>query len=329
MEERELVLGMAAAYVRGVGVDWSAFFAGRGASRVELPTYAFQRQRYWLQEQATGADATSMGLDSAGHPLLGAVVASLDSDGVVLTGRLSVETQPWLADHDVLGRVLLPGTAFVELALRAGDEVGCDRIEELTLRAPLVLPQHGGTRVRVAVAASDESGARTVSVHSRAEDAVDAAWVLHAEGVFAAGSLTSSFDWGEWPPQGAVSVGVEGVYERLLERGYTYGPVFQGLRAAWRRGEELFAEVALSEQARADAGRFGLHPALLDAAVHEALDDGFEGAETVLPSCGAGCPCMRAAPMSCGYGSRSRLRGALPWRSPMVWGGRCCPWSRW
>ncbi|MEU4794697.1 type I polyketide synthase [Streptomyces sp. NPDC023327] len=275
---------LAEAYVQGVTVDWGVAFAGAGVSRVDLPTYAFQRERYWLDvpEGATG-DASGLGLSSAGHPLLGAAVELPDFEGVVFTGRLSLRSHGWLADHAVGDTVLLPGTAFVELALRAGDEVGCDVVEELTLQAPLVLPERGGVRLRLTVAEPDDAGRRTLSVHSRpGDEALEEAWLCHATGVLAQGAVPPVGDLTEWPPKGAVALNTESLYEDLTAAGYGYGPAFQGLRAAWRRGDEIFAEVALAEEQQAEAARFGVHPALLDAALHGVrLGAFFDDAEQV------------------------------------------------
>ncbi|MEE1768506.1 polyketide synthase dehydratase domain-containing protein, partial [Streptomyces sp. JV185] len=274
-------------HLAGVPVDWSRLYEGSGARRIDLPTYAFQRERFWLNSETTGSDPSLLGLGYTDHPLLGATVflADADADEIVMTGRLALGSHAWVADHGVLGSILLPGTAFVELAIRAGDQVGCDLLEELTLQAPLVLPEHGGRAVQVAVGAADAAGRRSVSVYSQEEDAEPNQWTRHAEGVLASGAVAPVEGLAEWPPPGATAIDVGGAYDLLLERGYGYGPVFQGLKTAWTSGEELYAEVALPESARADAERFGLHPALLDAAMHVALiDDGSQTDEsTVLP----------------------------------------------
>ncbi|MEV8478456.1 type I polyketide synthase [Streptomyces sp. NPDC051173] len=260
----------AEAFVGGASVDWSTLFEGTGARRVELPTYAFQRRRYWLEpEPAVVGDVSSAGLSTADHPLLGAVVALADAERFLLTGRLSLRTHPWLADHAVAGVTLLPGTAFVELALRAGDAVGCDRVDELTLEAPLVLRDGGATQVQLVVDGPRDDGRRELGVYSRRDDEPDAAWTRHASGVLAPGAETADTpDPGVWPPAGAEPVAVDGLYERLAGAGLQYGAAFQGVRAVWRRGDEVFAEVVLGEEQRADASRFGLHPALLDSALH-------------------------------------------------------------
>ncbi|MFJ2116420.1 SDR family NAD(P)-dependent oxidoreductase, partial [Streptomyces sp. NPDC087850] len=272
-EEAVALEALAQLHVRGVPVDWSAFFAGAGARRVELPTYAFQREWFWPAGRYGLATGAAVGLTSAEHPLLNGSVELADGEGVLFAGRLSVGSHPWLADHVVMGRVLLPGTALLELAFRAGDEVGCDRVEELTLAAPLVLPEQGAVRTQVRVGVADGSGRRTVTVHSRPENTPDVSWTQHAVGVLttSAGAVDSGFDATVWPPAGAEVLDLDGCYERFAALGFAYGPVFQGLRAAWRRGDEIFAEVSLPEGAEGEAAAFGLHPALLDSALHASL----------------------------------------------------------
>ncbi|MGW7687652.1 type I polyketide synthase [Streptomyces asiaticus] len=279
-------LSLGEAWTRGVAVDWEAVYEGTGAVRVELPTYAFQHERYWIEVPLSVGDVASAGLGAAGHPLLGAAVELPDSDGFLLTGRLSLQTHPWLADHAVSGTVLLPGTAFVELAIRAGDQVGCDLLDELTLEAPLILPARGGVQLRLTVAAPDASGRRALEVYSRPEpdadrgDASDGPWSRHASGILASGDADDSgADLSVWPPAEAVALDVDDLYERFAAGGFGYGPAFQGLEAAWRRGAEVFAELRLDQRQHRDAALFGLHPALLDAALHGVALGDFLGAE--------------------------------------------------
>ncbi|WTW92288.1 SDR family NAD(P)-dependent oxidoreductase [Streptomycetaceae bacterium NBC_01309] len=270
-ESARLTANAAELWVRGVSVDWSGWFAGRRAGHVDLPTYAFQHQRYWLESASGASDVGGAGLASADHPLLGAAVTLASDGGVLLTGRLSLRTHPWLADHTVAGQVLFPGTGFVELAVRAGDEVGCACVKELTLRAPLMPPENGGVRIQVLVGPADAAGQRDLTIHSCPEDAAyDGAWTCHAEGVLtpARQPAPATDPSSAWPPEGAEALDLSGFYAAAETAGYGYGPAFQGLRRAWRHGGEVFAEVELPEEVRGDAGRFGVHPALLDAALH-------------------------------------------------------------
>ncbi|MGW1062502.1 type I polyketide synthase, partial [Micromonospora rubida] len=291
-EAPALLAALAELHVHGVPVTWAQWFADTGATRVDLPTYAFQHQRYWLSPVGQAADVSGAGLGVARHPLLGATVSVAGEDMVVLTGRLSLSSHPWLGDHVVSGAVVVPGTALLDLVVRAGDEVGASRVRDLTVLAPLVLPAGGGgMRVQVRVGPADATGARPVTVHSQSEEDPEAGWTRHADGVVGL-PTTEEPTVGAWPPAGAAEVDLTGWYAAVAGHGLAYGPVFQGLRRAWTADGTVYAEVALPDTVVGDPAGFGVHPALLDAALHpvgllpaEAAGDGprvpfsFEGVQ--------------------------------------------------
>ncbi|MBL1120984.1 SDR family NAD(P)-dependent oxidoreductase, partial [Streptomyces sp. 110] len=297
-ESATLQEALARIFVRGVPVDWTALLAPTPVRHVELPTYPFQRKRYWLEAGGAVGNVASAGLRSEEHPLLGAAVRLPDSDGCLFTGRLSARTHAWLADHAVLGSVVVPGTAFVDLALHAGGRFDCDQVDDLVLEAPLVLPERGAIQLQVMVAGADDDGRRSVTVYSRQESAdEDGPWTRHATGLLTqveGPEAAISAELSVWPPRDAEAIDISGMYERFALGGLAYGPAFQGVRAAWRREggasteasteaststfteaststfTEVFAEVALAEEQWPDAARFRVHPALLDAALHMA-----------------------------------------------------------
>ncbi|MEV7417052.1 type I polyketide synthase [Streptomyces sp. NPDC089919] len=269
-------------HTAGVPVDWTAFYAGTGARRVELPTYAFQRERYWLAPVSGSSDPAAAGLGRIEHPVLSAAVAVGDRDEWVFTGRLSLESAPWVRDHEVLGTVLVPGTALVELAYAAGRQTGVPVVEELVLEAPLVLDADRPVHIQVTVGAPDDTGRREVAVYSRPEGREQGAGdgaspaTCHARGTLLAttgGPAPAVAEWAvQWPPAGAEPVATDEVYARFAELGFGYGPAFQGVRAAWTSGDTVCTEVALrAEEADGPQG-FALHPALFDAALHGGLD---------------------------------------------------------
>ncbi|MGB3441617.1 MAG: SDR family NAD(P)-dependent oxidoreductase [Actinophytocola sp.] len=268
------LLSVGEAWVRGVAVDWAALLPA--GPRVDLPTYPFQRRRFWL-DAGTGGDPAELGMTDAEHPLLGAGVALAEGDGFLFTGRWSATTHPWLAEHVVAGRALAPATVFVELALRAGEAVDRGRVAELTLLAPLPLPERGAVDLQVLVRGD------TLTVHSRPSDEEPGApWTRHLTATLAEGTSPGT-PLAEWPPAGATEVGTDDLHERLAEAGYEYGPSFRGLRHVWRHGEDVYAQVHLPAPEDDRAGRYRLHPALLDAALQALLATGLEDSAAAGP----------------------------------------------
>ncbi|HEX8646186.1 MAG TPA: SDR family NAD(P)-dependent oxidoreductase [Thermoleophilaceae bacterium] len=254
-EAQQFTKMLASAWTTGAAVDWRL-----GGRIVDLPNYPFDHERYWL-EPTSGGSFLNDGVQLAGE------------DRWLFSGRISLATHPWLRDHDVLGTVLLPGTAFVELALSAGAAAGCDALEELTLEAPVVLADDVAVELQVTIGEADEQGRRPITAHSRAAGPdQDTSWTRNASGTVApAGERAEPAIRGEWPPAGAEPIETDYLYDRLAEMGLAYGPAFQGLRAAWRQDDAVYAEVALGDRHAVDASRFGIHPALLDAVFHPGM----------------------------------------------------------
>ncbi|MHC3455995.1 type I polyketide synthase, partial [Streptomyces prasinus] len=329
-EGAALLRALAGVHARGADLDRSAVFARGGGRRIALPTYAFAADRYWPSGVSWAGDVTSAGLGVTRHPLLGAGIALAEDDGYLFTARLSPVAQPWLAEHRVHGRIVLPGTAFVDLAVRAGEQAGTERLDELVLEVPLTLPEDGAVQVQLAVGAADDEGRRGLTVHSRREDGAagdgwpDRPWTRHAVGVLAPRPRVVAEDpelVGAWPPEDAAPADPAALYERLGAAGLEYGDLFRGVTAAWTRGRDVFAELALPDSA---ATGFGLHPALLDAALQSAAVHGDDG-EAGLPFSwtgvtlwASGATGLRARISPADDGDGVRIRAVDPAGSPVV-----------
>ncbi|MFF3226936.1 type I polyketide synthase [Nocardia suismassiliense] len=268
-ESRTLTTALAHLLAAGANPRWESYFADFDARLVPLPTYPFQHQRFWLDHRASGpADLDRAGIDATDHPVLAAMVADPESGTLIFTGRIGLSTHPWLADHAVGDRVVLPGAAHIDLILHAGTACGLAGLDDVTMEAPAVLSESAALDLRLTVDPPDASGRRSARVHCR-ESGGDHPWVRHVTAVLTSASTEPGNGTGTedgWPPRDAQPLDLDAHYDELADQGLRYGPTFRGLRAAWRRAGEVFADVALPEST--DVTGHLIHPALLDAALH-------------------------------------------------------------
>jgi malonyl CoA-acyl carrier protein transacylase/acyl carrier protein len=266
------------AHTAGVEVDWNTYYTGTGAQRVDLPTYAFQRENYWLARKTNSGDASAAGQDRMQHPILAAAVQVGDRDEWVFTGLMSQETQPWTLDHQVFGIVLVPGAAMVEMALTIGRRLGCDVVDELVVAAPLVLEDNVTRQIRVTAGPAGEDGRREIAFFSRIEADEDEVTELtcHARGWLSANAEPLEDFAVQWPPADAEPVAVSELYAllnrnaHLMDTGFEYGPAFRAVQSAWRHGDDVLADLVLPEVAGSADG-FAIHPAMFDSALHGGL----------------------------------------------------------
>ncbi len=258
------------AHCAGVKVNWAKILTG---AFVELPTYPFQRQKYWPEnKKQEKADVKEAGLESTDHPFLGAITLVAEEQDYIFSGKISLEKEKWLLGHKVFDTVLLPGTGFLELAWTVGQSIGATVVEELTLFSPLVLIEKKPRQIQIKVEKANEDGKSQFTVYSREEnleDKLERLWNKHAKGILSKEEIKieSREELGEWPPIDAQPIEITGLYDKFKELKLDYGTEFQGLKEVWLKNDYLYAKVELKQQTQ-EADKYKLHPALLDAALH-------------------------------------------------------------
>ncbi|WP_037347443.1 type I polyketide synthase, partial [Sciscionella sediminilitoris] len=264
-ETGAVLRAVATLYVSGADVDWHPAFAGYRPRVVDVPVTPLRRKRYWLgpgNSSPGNSPGSAAGTDT-GHPLLPRMT-NLAGGGTVLSGRLDPEADSWLTEHRISGAMVLPTAAYLELFLAAGETLGCLRVAEAVIEAPLSLDGNRAAEIQIEAGSADLSGFREVAFYSRAGDG--SPWQRHARGRLATAECAPAA-----VPEIAEITRTEdeiaATYERWSAEGTGYGTSFRAVRRIGRAGELVVAELALPEDDRtmADAQRFGMHPALLDA----------------------------------------------------------------
>ncbi|MGW1163373.1 type I polyketide synthase [Streptomyces sp. NPDC002519] len=263
-EPGSALAALAHLYVNGHPVDWSKVVPpGR---RIALPTYPFQRDRYWLAPPAPRAFADAVGLQRVDHAILSGMTDLPAGGGHVFTGQVTPDSPAWIREHVVHGTVIMPGVAILDMMAHVAGLVGCDRLDELTHYVFLAFPDEGVRRIQVTVDPADDAGRREFAVYSRPADSrLDTEWTRHAAGSMSATGSEPDFDLSDWPPAGADPVDVDDFYDAASDAGFDYGQHFVGLRHIWADGEVRYAEVCLPDGT--GPGGYGVHPGLLDSVI--------------------------------------------------------------
>ncbi len=246
-----LLQGLGAWWARGGEVRWQLLGRGRGEQRTALPLYAFERRRFW-------ADASVLPVEAArdvGRLLLGHELVT--PDGLVIFDQELAPGTALLRDHRVYEGEVVPGAAFVEMALSAARTLG---LSQLSIERPLVLSEV--RRVQVHVRAKDDGA--EIEVFSAAADAARPAWTLHAQGKAALGGrLAEAEPLAVVRARAREPLEVRLFYSRLAESGLGYGPGYRALTGLWRGEDEVLGKIDLPE-AQVPGAELTLHPSVLD-----------------------------------------------------------------
>ncbi|NEQ51900.1 MAG: SDR family NAD(P)-dependent oxidoreductase, partial [Leptolyngbya sp. SIO3F4] len=264
---QQMLSSLGELYVRGVTIDWEGFEADYPQRRkVSLPTYPFQRQRYWVETQP--GPTRMMAARDRIHPLLGQrlQLAGRCQD-IFFETSLSAASPAYLSDHRVLDKVILPGAAYVEMVLATGSQIFQSPrlvLEQVFMAHPLILSATQTTTVQV-VLSPTEKGVYTFEVASLRRSSEADSWQVHASGKLRAGATQSDLDkvtLEQWNDRGS-PLPLEPFYRQSKEQGLAFGECFRSLTQAWIESGEGYAQVQLP-LAVGDADNYHLHPILLD-----------------------------------------------------------------
>ncbi|MBJ6760429.1 polyketide synthase dehydratase domain-containing protein [Myxococcaceae bacterium JPH2] len=258
-----------ALYVSGYTVDWRGFDQPYARRRLPLPTYPFQRKRYWVKESAAPLSARQ---DRGGHPLLGERLRSTLKEAQ-FEAHYSLDTLTYLDDHRIFGLPVLPTTAALELVTQgARAHFGVDAVamERFLYGEALVLPEDGARVIHLVITPVEDDRA-TFKVFST-DERPGAPWVQHIEGELKPRRDANDSDVRDASGLAAArehcasAVPIERYYPAIREMGLEYGPAFRGIQALWQGEGEALSHVRLPEHVASEP--YALQPAFLDACLH-------------------------------------------------------------
>jgi acyl transferase domain-containing protein/acyl carrier protein len=268
-DRRQIAEALAGAYVSGHRPNFAALHR-QPRSRLELPTYPFQRRSFWPKTSGVP------GLDGQGASVSGILGGAKDlaSGDCVYTSRLSVKSQPWLSDHVIYGTVVVPGATYAAMALAAVGPPG--RVQDVFFYEPIILPEKASREVQLTLHPLEEGlqngGAFSFQVHSRPYGARDAEWSLNADG-----TLHTGVEAEPAPGPGEATDSVDAAIERMnrmrpqelfdtfADMELAWGPNWSGsLKSLWLGEGEAIGDITVGDELAEHLGTEPMHPVLLD-----------------------------------------------------------------
>ncbi|MEB3282831.1 MAG: SDR family NAD(P)-dependent oxidoreductase [Lyngbya sp.] len=252
-------------YVAGVEVNWLGFDQDYSRQRVPLPTYPFQRQRYWFETPHQKSQSKNNRRQPNKHPLLGNKLNLAKSDAILFESLISLEDLDFLNHHRVFDTVILPAAGFLEIALAAGHQLTKNTnlvLENVSIKAPLTRVENEN-KILQTILIPESNQAYTFEIFSSVESNYEASWILHASGKLTTESLSDSRVIN---PQDNFEqeVNVKNYYQQLQANGIEFGEDFQAIHKLWSNESQSLGIIQISEKLIGEILNYRFHPVLLD-----------------------------------------------------------------
>ncbi|WP_083305009.1 type I polyketide synthase [Moorena producens] len=274
-EWQQMLSSLGQLYVQGVKVDWSGFDRDYSRQKVVLPTYPFQRQRYWIESNKSNRKKKYLSTEKTLHPLLGKRFYCAGQPQQVQFESLLAEDEPgYLKHHRVFERALFPTTAYLEIALAAGVnrfKTNNLVVEDLVIQTGLILPEGEIISVQTILTPSENQTYQWQVFTQQLQPNQDQPqWILHAKGKIRAAERETdvvTVDLDKYLNQCNQPIEIPDHYQHYRQRGINYGSSFQGIQQLWKGSNQAIGKIELSPDLVAEATEYQFHPALLDGAL--------------------------------------------------------------
>ncbi|NEO13876.1 MULTISPECIES: type I polyketide synthase [unclassified Moorena] len=262
-------------YLEGANVDWSGVDRDYSCQKVVLPTYPFQRQRYWMETQNGYRQKQYLLKAKYLHPLLGEKIHLPRIENQLhYQSHLTAESPAYLSDHRVFDKALFPATGYLEIATAAARNLFGSppvAVTDLFIGRGLILPETEIKTIKTVVFPLENNSYKfEIFTASQGENQQTPQWTLHAEGKISPDSTTkikATIDLEKYQKECSQAIDIKQHYQQCLERGINYGSSFQGIKQLWKGQRKVLGEIALPEELTTQVTDYQLHPALLDAAL--------------------------------------------------------------